>query len=46
MNNIEKILNKYNTRLDGLDQDEVNERLAKYGKNELREDGKDHPIKI
>ena len=46
MSSIEKILNKYKTSLDGLDQNEANERLAKYGKNELIEDKKDHPIKL
>ena len=46
MSSIEKILNKYETSLDGLSQSEANERLAKYGKNELAEAKKDHPIKI
>lgn len=46
MNSIEKILDKYKTNLDGLTQTEANERLAKYGKNELMEDKKDHPIKL
>lgn len=46
MTSIEKILDKYKTNLDGLTQDEANERLAQYGKNELIEDEKDHPIKL
>jgi len=46
MTNIDKILAKYETSLNGLSQNEANERLEKFGKNELREEKKDHPIKL
>ena len=46
MTKIDKILEKYKTNLNGLSQDEANKRLEKYGKNELREEKKDHPIKL
>lgn len=46
MTSLEKILDKYKTNFNGLTQEEANERLAKYGKNELAEDKKDHPIKL
>jgi Ca2+-transporting ATPase len=46
MTNIDKILEKYKTSLNGLSQNEANKRLEKYGKNELKEEKKDHPIKI
>lgn len=46
MTNLDELFQKYGTSNDGLTQDEVNNRLAKYGKNELMEDKKDHPIKL
>ena len=46
MTKIDKILEKYKTNLNGLSQDEANKRLEKYGTNELREEKKDHPIKL
>lgn len=46
MTNLDKIFKKYETSINGLTQKEVNNRLVKYGKNELMEDKKDHPIKL
>ena len=46
MSDVKKILKKYDTSLDGLSQIEANNRLEKYGKNELREEKKDHPVKL
>ncbi|MDR2967815.1 MAG: cation-transporting P-type ATPase [Methanobacteriaceae archaeon] len=46
MTNTNKILEKYKTSLNGLSQNEANKRLEKYGKNELREEKKNHPIKL
>ncbi|MCL2687263.1 MAG: cation-translocating P-type ATPase [Methanobrevibacter sp.] len=46
MSDLDKIFQKYETRAEGLSQEEVENRLAKYGKNELVETKKDHPIKI
>ncbi|MCL2115996.1 MAG: calcium-translocating P-type ATPase, PMCA-type [Methanobrevibacter sp.] len=43
---MDKILEKYKTSLNGLSQNEANNRLEKYGKNELKEEKKDHPIKL
>lgn len=41
---IDKILNKYNTSLNGLSNSEASKRLEKYGLNELKEEKKKHPI--
>ncbi len=41
---IKKILEKYQTSLEGLNQEEVNRRLKKYGYNELKEKKKKHPL--
>lgn len=41
---IEKILKKYQTSIEGLNQEEVNYRLKKYGYNELKEEKKKHSI--
>ncbi|MCL2156997.1 MAG: cation-translocating P-type ATPase [Methanobrevibacter sp.] len=46
MSSLNKIFQKYGTSFEGLTQNEANERLAKYGKNELIEDEKDHPVKL
>lgn len=46
MTNVDKILEKYKTSLNGLSQNEANKRLEKYGKNELKEEKRDHPIKL
>ncbi len=46
MTSLDKIFKKYETGVNGLSQEEVNNRLTKYGKNELKEDEKDHPIKL
>lgn len=46
MTSLDKIFKKYETGANGLTHDEANIRLAKYGKNELEEDEKDHPIKL
>jgi len=46
MTNKDNILERYKTKSDGLSSDEANIRLVKYGKNELKEEKKDHPIKI
>jgi len=46
MNSLDIIFEKYETGVNGLTQDEANSRLVKYGKNELKEDEKDHPIKL
>ncbi|RBQ24205.1 Copper-exporting P-type ATPase B [Candidatus Methanobinarius endosymbioticus] len=46
MKSIEKIFQKYGASGDGLTKEEVNNRLDKYGKNELMEDEKDHHIKL
>ncbi|OQD58165.1 Ca2+-transporting ATPase [Methanobrevibacter arboriphilus JCM 13429 = DSM 1125] len=46
MTSLDKIFKKYETGANGLTQDEANIRLVKYGKNELEEDEKDHPIKL
>ncbi len=46
MTSLDKIFKKYGTGINGLTQEEANNRLAKYGKNELDEDEKDHPIKL
>ncbi|MCC7558564.1 MAG: HAD-IC family P-type ATPase, partial [Methanobacteriaceae archaeon] len=39
-------LNKLNTTENGLTSEEANERLLKYGKNELVEEKKDGPVKL
>lgn len=41
---IERILEKYHTSLSGLSQNEVKNRLVKYGLNELKEEKRQHPI--
>ncbi|WP_297898546.1 cation-translocating P-type ATPase [Methanobrevibacter sp.] len=46
MTSLDKIFKKYGTGINGLTKEEANNRLAKYGKNELDEDEKDHPIKL
>ncbi|MGL6299130.1 MAG: cation-translocating P-type ATPase, partial [Methanobacteriaceae archaeon] len=45
-NKVEETLNKYKTTLNGLDDSEVQNRITKYGKNELQEEKKDGPIKL
>lgn len=40
-----KIFQKFKTNIDGLSQKEAEIRLNKYGKNELEEKEKNHPIK-
>ncbi len=43
---IKDTLNKLNTTENGLTSEEANERLLKYGKNELVEEKKDGPVKL
>lgn len=45
MNN-EEVLKELNSNINGLDIDEVNKRLVKYGKNELPKKKKDSIVKI
>lgn len=44
--NTEEIIKELNTRLDGLAEKEVRERLKKYGFNEIKQEKKINPLKI
>ncbi|KZX15194.1 calcium-transporting ATPase 1 [Methanobrevibacter cuticularis] len=46
MSNKDKIFQRYGTSESGLSHEEAKSKLSKYGKNELREEKKDHPIKL
>ncbi len=43
---IEKILKQYNTRIEGLNKGEVNERQNRYGPNKLKESKGESPLKL
>jgi len=43
---INRILERYNTKLEGLNSEEASNRLNKYGLNELKEVKKDGPLKL
>ncbi|MGL4670449.1 MAG: cation-translocating P-type ATPase [Methanobacteriaceae archaeon] len=45
-NKVEETLNKFKTTLNGLNNNEVQNRVTQYGKNELQEEKKDGPIKL
>lgn len=45
-NKVQETLNKYKTTLNGLSNDEVQNRITKYGKNELQKEKKNGQIKL